>query len=284
VQTGLRIAAALGGYWRYRARLQEGQSWLRRALDFVDQAPDSVQGRLYFWAGFFALHDPAEAKHLFEKALAIERRQNNQSEVAEILIHMGWVMTELSDHGLEFTKEGISLAREIDDRNGMAHGLNVLGEIHRLRADFVAARKCYEESLSLTREIGNQLRETMVMANLGMVAFYLGDFKQARQRQLETYRLALEIGDESTIAGGIAFNGGYLGALGQPERAVRLLAAGDSQMAALGSRQQPVDQVLVDRLIAMVREKLDDDTFDRLWAEGEAMSLEDTIDLIFRED
>jgi hypothetical protein len=38
---------------------------------------------------------------------------------------------------------------------------------------------------------------------------------------------ALEIGHDFIIADGMAFNGGVLGALGQPERGVRLLAAAE---------------------------------------------------------
>jgi len=70
----------------------------------------------------------------------------------------------------------------------------------------------------------------------------------------------------------LSLNGGILGALGQPERGVRLLAAGHTQLAAIGSRRQPADQQEIDKMIALVRGQLDDETFDRLWAEGEVMS------------
>lgn len=72
--------------------------------------------------------------------------------------------------------------------------------------------------------------------------------------------------------------------LGQPERAVRLIAAGDTQLAAIGSRRAPGDQREIDKMITLVRDQLDDETFDRLRAEGESMSLEDAIDLVLRED
>lgn len=51
---------------------------------------------------------------------------------------------------------------------------------------------------------------------------------------------------------------------GQPERGARLLAAGDAQVAALGSRQQPVDQLLIDSMIASVRDQQGKETFETL--------------------
>jgi non-specific serine/threonine protein kinase len=237
-QTGLRIVTALGGYWHSKWRLQEGQRWLRRALDFADRAPEPVQGQLYGWAGFidFLLYDTAKCKPLYEKALAIERKLNNQSEVAKMLIRLGLLSSKLSEISIETTEEGLALAREIGDKSEIAHGLNILGEIHRLQGDYEAAKQAYEECLPITCELGDRIRETNIIADLGMVAFNQGDFNQGRVRLLEAYKLALEIGHDFIIADGMAFNGGVLGALGQPERGVRLLAAADAQLAALAAR------------------------------------------------
>jgi len=286
VQTGLRLVGALGGYWRYKSHLQEGQRWLQLALEFGDQAPDSVQGQLLAWAGFiaFGLNDSAESKRLYETALVIERKLNNPSAVARILISLGLTSSELSETSIENTEEGLALAREIGDKSEIAHGLNVLGEIHRMQGDHAAAGRVYEEALPITREIGHRLRETMLLANLGIVAFNLGDFEQAKARFLESYKLALEIGDDFIIAEGLSFGGGVLGALGEPERGVRLLGAGATQQAAIGSSTQPSDQHEYDKLVALVRNQLDEETFDRLWAEGEALSLEEAIELRLRDD
>jgi tetratricopeptide (TPR) repeat protein len=232
----------------------------------------------------FSLHDAAGCKHWLEKALVVERKLNNQSKEASVLINLGFASGELSEINIESTEEGLALAREIGDRETIAYGLNVLGEIYRMQGDYAAAKQVYEESLPIAREVGDQLRETMIMGNLGIVAFNLGDFEQARARDLEAYKLALEIENDYLIRGALSYSGGYLGVLGQPERAVRLMAAGDTQLAAIGSRRQAADQHEIEKLIALVRKQLDDETFDRLWAEGESLSLDDAIDLALRED
>ena len=275
----------MGEYWRYKSWLQEGQRWLGRALDLGDQAPESVHAQLLTGAGFmaFLVNDPAEGKRLYEKALVIARKLNNQSQIAQILISLGLRSSNLSEISLETSEELLALSRQIGDKSEIAHGLNVLGEIHRLQGDYAAAKQVNEEALPITREIGHRLREAMIISDLGWVAFNLDDFEQARSRFLEFHKLAVETGDDYMIAAGLAC-GGVLGALGEPERATRLLAAGDTQLAAIGSRWQPTDQIEVDKLIALVRDQLDDETFDRLWTEGASMSLEDALELALRED
>jgi predicted ATPase/class 3 adenylate cyclase len=286
LQAGLRLVVALGPYWKYKSRWQEGQRWLQLALDSADQAPASVQGQLYTLAGFmaWALHDSEESKRLHEKALVIERKLENHSEVARVLIQLGLVSGDLSEIRLETSQEGLALAREIGDKDGIALGLNVLGEIYRIQGDYPAAKQVYEECLPITREIGDQLREVMIISDLGLVAFNLDDFEQARARGIEAYKLALEIGDDWFTADGLSFSGGYLAGLGHPERAARLIGAGEAQLAAIGSRRQPGDQFELDKLIALVRSQLDDETFHRLYAEGESMSLEEASKLMLRED
>lgn len=286
IQMGLQLVGALGGYWRYRSRLHEGQLWLRRALDLADQAPDAVHGQLLMSAGFmaFSQHDPAESKRLYEAALPIERRLGNQSQVASILISLGLTSSDSSNVSLETTEEGLALARQIGDKSEVAHGLNVLGEIYRMLGDYVAAKRVYEEALPITREIGHRLREAMLIANLGIVAFNLGDLEQMRARLRESYQLALETGNDFIIAEGLLFGGGAFGAIGQPERGARLLGAGAAQQAAIGSRTQPSDQFELDKLIALTRDQLDDEAFDRLRAEGESMSLEEAIKLYLDAD
>jgi len=287
VPTGLRIVAALGRYWRFKNFLLEGHRWGRRALTVVEQAPEPVQGQVFQGAAYMEWmveNDQGEATRLYERSLVIDRKSNNHSAVAETLIMLGYTSTDPSDVQIDNTEEGIALAREIGDQSQVAHGLNVLGEIYKLQGRYEEARQAYEEALPITRQTGNRLREGMLLDNLGMVAFLQDDFEQAKERRLEYFKLALEIGDNYMIAHGLAFGGGILGAAGQPERGARLLGAGAAQGAAIGSKTQTSDQPVYDKLVAVVRDQLDNETFDRLWAEGEALSLEEAIELRLQED
>lgn len=288
LQTGLRLISALGNYWRFKAQYQESQYWLQIALEFVDQAPDDVQAQLFSSAGYMAwsLHDSAKAKPFFEKSIILHKKLDNLAQLANDFASMGYVqfMLSESEKGIETTKHGLALARKIGDKTQITVGLNTLGELYRMQDDYTAAHQVYQECLPITREIGDQLREAMIIGNLAIVAFNLDDFEQARIRGIEAFKLGFKIDNDYLIAEDLSFNGGYLGGLGQPERAARLLGAGDRQLAAIGYYMQPADQRELDKLITLVRSQLDDETFDRLWVEGATLSLEDAIDLMLKEN
>jgi predicted ATPase/class 3 adenylate cyclase len=283
---GLRLVAALGGYWRWKANHVQARLWLDRALVFVDRAPDQVRLQLHIHDGFVAhiLEDGVRARRSYEAALEIARRLGDDSAVAKNLISLGLVTADPSDVNLDVVEEGLALARAIGDLSEVAHGLNVLGEIHRLQGNFSAAKQAYEEALSITRATGHRLRETMLLANLGMVAFNLGEPDEAESLVRESYALALEIGDDFITAEGLVLAGGIIGVNGDPERGVRLMAAGTARQAAIGSKTQPADMPELDRLVALIRAQIDDETFDRLWEEGEALTFEQAIELRMRED
>lgn len=281
VATGLRLVDALGGYWRVKSMLQEGKRWVWLALDVAGDKSEHMQSRLYSSAAFFAysLHDGAECRRLYRAALEIEQRLGNQSEVARMLISLGATSDAIEDTDLESTKKGLALAREIGDKDMIAFGLNILGEIYRMLDDYPAALQAYQECLPLTRETGNQMREGMILANLGIVAFNMDNFEEARMHTKEAYQLSLEVDNKYVILDGLTLNGGILANLGQPERGIRLMGAGEAQLAAHGSSRQPGDQHEIDKLVALARQQVDGATFDRLWVEGEALSLEEAIEL-----
>jgi hypothetical protein len=70
---------------------------------------------------------------------------------------------------------------------------------------------------------------------------------------------------------------GPVGASGQPELAARLFGASESILQNLGASLQPADKIEIDRYQDDVRAQLDEKTFEKAWAEGRAMSIEDAV-------
>lgn len=67
-------------------------------------------------------------------------------------------------------------------------------------------------------------------------------------------------------------------AVGQPQRAARLLSAAEIIRQAGGYASEGVDQTQVDQNLAATRAALDDAAFDKAWTLGEAMSAEEAIE------
>jgi hypothetical protein len=88
---------------------------------------------------------------------------------------------------------------------------------------------------------------------------------------------------EYMIAIGIAMMAGPVGARGDLDRAVRYLAASEEQLKSMGASIQPADKIEIDQVKNEFREKLGKTEYDKAWAEGQAMSLEQVFAMVVGE-
>jgi hypothetical protein len=63
----------------------------------------------------------------------------------------------------------------------------------------------------------------------------------------------------------------------QTRRAIRLLAAADTQIDTSRSSWWPADQIEIERNLTLIRTVLDPETLAETWREGQAMSLAKAI-------
>ena len=69
---------------------------------------------------------------------------------------------------------------------------------------------------------------------------------------------------------------------GKFARAAQIMAAVETQLAAMGMRLLPVDKMEYERNLARLRAQFDERTLNKFWAKGKVMSLEQAI--AFAED
>ena len=116
-----------------------------------------------------------------------------------------------------------------------------------------------------------------MLINLGLAAQYERDAERARSSFRQSLTLALEIGHLVLEVDALAYLAGATGALGHPKRATRLFGAAEASCDTHGCGLQSGDLPEQERSRASVCEQRDDATFNALWAEGKAMSLEEAI-------
>ena len=174
-------------------------------------------------------------------------------------------------------EESLTLFRELDHKAGTAHALNSLGELARLDGDYGRAGKLYEECLTLSCETGNKEREALSLGNLSYVAYHLGNFDEAidYSKKALTLSNSLQMGYASTLS--IGTIAGPICAKGDPRRAARLLSACEGQLETMGASIQPGDKLEIDQFKSSIREQLGEIDFNKAWAEGQTMSLEDAV-------
>ena len=160
--------------------------------------------------------------------------------------------------------------------------LNALGELARLTGDCALSSTFYNESMQLFQETGFKLAVALVSVNLGEVALQERDFIRAISlfsqsleifRQLENPRgLQACLEGFASVA---AFEGKY-------KQAAQLFGTVQISHETMGRTMDPADEMEYSRCIAYVREHLDPTTFNKAWAEGMKMSVNEALHLALK--
>ncbi len=277
---GLRLAAALREYWRLSGHYGEGRRWLDRLL--------AMPG-------------------------ADERNAHRGWALVAAADLSGWV-GDLEGY-MPRAAEALEIFRELGDRAGTADALEEVGAAAMLTGDLATARPAWEESRDLQLELGNLHKAAESFMGVGMVDIIAKEPERARTSLAEATRRFEELGDRfwvaftgrflavaSRQAGDHAAAREWYGrslrefldlgslaeltlaldgvadlavAEGDPERAMRLVGAADSlreQTEQVGSFD-----VWIEDPKERARELLDEETADRVFAEGRTMDADEAV-------
>jgi tetratricopeptide (TPR) repeat protein len=180
----------------------------------------------------------------------------------------------------------LHLARELGDTSGVAITLNNLGLVAHLQGDYTSAGSLYAESLALKRELGDKRGIAITLCNLGLVAHEQGDNASASIHFEESLILRRDLGDKWGIALSLAGLGAVAVALGSVDnvsgsgisRGVRLLGFVEALLESIGGVLETEDRLPFDCAVVSARALLGANEFERLWAQGHTMTLEQALE------
>ena len=155
------------------------------------------QGALYHHQGLYQ-----QAAGVLERSLEIFERLEMPSEqifcltnLANTIRHQGQ-----NDKAEQLAQIAHALAKQIEDRRGMAQSLQVWGLISYLTGDLERTEALHEESLALARELGDQRLIMAPLNALGDVACHRGNYDQARGIFEECLTLSRDLDDQFNVA------------------------------------------------------------------------------------
>jgi predicted ATPase/DNA-binding SARP family transcriptional activator len=291
IEEALRLASALAALWENRGPLSEGR---RRLAQVLARAP----GQTRAWAnalqeaGALALlqGDVAAARSFFEQSLTIWQALADKPEIARLLHSLGDVVGRADwEAARAYYEQSLALKQEVGDRKGSAASLCNLGYIAVKQGDLCRARTLFEEAVAIDREFGERGGDAPVA--LSGVLSDLGEHARARVLLTESLLAAQELGNrlllinvltrlarvalvEATAASDPPEGGTGRGRLLQ---SVRLFGAAAALRDAMGLAQQPYNAEQQGREAAVLRAALGEETFAAAWAEGYAMTAEQSI-------
>jgi predicted ATPase/DNA-binding CsgD family transcriptional regulator len=222
-----------------------------------------------------------EAYALTQESLGLKRQLGDQIGIALSLMNLGFIAQK---QGKDTTArplitESLSMLRVLGNKRALSGGLHVLGILAQRQGDYETAHKLYQESLALYKETGEKAGIASLLNNQALLANELGDSASAIALCHQSLELVWELEDREGIIECFENLALITGPLGNPELGARLLSASEA-LREIGVRPRtPVGQSDYEHKVASVRTLLDKESFERVWAEGRTLSLDEAYKL-----
>ncbi|MFC1922138.1 LuxR C-terminal-related transcriptional regulator [Chloroflexota bacterium] len=282
VLLGFQIIGALRYFWYSDGLIAEGLRWSERALDYKGEIPLEVRAKVYITASDLSFIQGDHEKDILLSRKALELAQESGDELTR-----AWALLCLSKNysasrdqvpdGIINCKESLTLFRDLNYLPGITIALNVLGELSRIAGNYEGAEDYYQQCLELSRQAGDKRRIAVTLANLASIAMHHGDYRQAEMLERESIEMELELGTKYYTGLSFACLSGILALQGRLEQAAILLGASQSVLQTMGAKLQPADQIEVDQNIVVIREQLDESSYENTLAQGRGMSFEQAV-------
>jgi predicted ATPase/DNA-binding CsgD family transcriptional regulator len=279
-ETALRLAGALGAFWRIRGHLSEGRGWLDRALVGGGAKP-AVRAKAMQEAGTLAWcqGDYGPAAALLEESLARWRALEEPRGIAWTLAFLADVVGDRGegDRAIRLYEEALSLFRSLADERGIAMAANNLGVEAQRCGNLDRAKILFAEALALDRKHANQSWVTLRLANLADIALLQDRTMEAAALFRESLAGAWALGHKTVCLVGLVGMGRIAAATGSPRRAARLLGAAEAYGEAMGATIQIGEREGFVRAVTLAREALGEAGFAAELVVGRALPAEQAV-------
>ena len=235
--TGLRLAAALSGYWHGRGYLSEGREWLERAQRHGGE-DRAAYGRALVGAArlAFAQDDFERAAALMENAVPLARAGGDPEALMLSLAWLGHAVWHRGDHvrGAALCAESLAFCRSAGSAWAGAVTLAEVATVALHEGEAERAIPLLEESLALYRQCGDSAGIAQCLHHLGVQATNQGDYAKAALLMTEALELQRRLGRKPAAATSLGRLGRIALLRGQYQEATALLEAGIALADELG--------------------------------------------------
>ena len=200
----LRIAGPLGRFAYLRGHYREVREWMDTAVTAGADAPAALRAKALLGSGRLALLqcDYLPAVRRLEAALRLYRELEDAQGLASVLQVLGSVAREQGRYAraTELHEEGLSIAEAAGDQWAIASAHGYLGFASWLQLEFERATEQCTVALHMFRKLDDVEGIAWSLLSLGTVARHQGDREQATALLQESRTLAERIGFREGIA------------------------------------------------------------------------------------
>jgi ATP/maltotriose-dependent transcriptional regulator MalT len=221
----------------------------------------------------------AEARRLLEEALDIAREVGDQRQIALAVRTLGPVLYGLGEYqaaGLSL-EEGLLLAHQLTDDYGIAWSLMFLGDVALQAGNPDQAQRSYRESIDLLTKLEDAAFLAYANRRLGLVVAGYQDYERGKALCRASLELNVAIRDRRAVAASLIGLAGLAIMQGLTIHGTQLLSAAERLLSSIAAHLLVTDQHEYERHLETVRNRLDAPTFDRAWAAGQSMSMDEAV-------
>jgi len=220
--------------------------------------------------------DYVSAQSNFERSLACWRLLPDRSAIARCLHNLANVVKVRGDYSRArwALREATEIFEELGDRSGAAWSMNQQGDIEREQGHMEEARGLYQRALAAFREVGDPWGSARSLTDLGCIDCEQGDHVAARAAYREALEMFANLGHQRGIARVLEGSACLAIARGDVTRALRLAAAAAHLRQLISAPLPQAEQQKLERTLLPAWESLSEAEGKGAWAQGSAMSLE----------
>ncbi|HVO42816.1 MAG TPA: helix-turn-helix domain-containing protein [Aggregatilineales bacterium] len=286
IAASLRLAGSLARFWSLHGYHHEGYKRLKYILSLPEaSARTTLRAKALKGAGYIQWfeHNYVEAHLLLKEAVAIAREVGDLRELVQAVRYLGSVLYCLGEYELAASslEESLALARKMQDIYGVYFSLTYLGDVALKQGNPKRAQWLYQECIDPLKKRHDKTLLTYTLRRLAVVILESNDYAQAKVLCQESLHLNLAIGDRRAVAANLVGFAGIAIAQGHTIYAAKLLGAADTLLKEIAAKFLLPDQFEYERHMEVARNRLAASTFDRAWAEGQTMTMEQVAASVF---
>jgi predicted ATPase/class 3 adenylate cyclase len=289
---GSRIAQGMWRFWVDQGPLAERARAVESILSLPSGARNdasragafSALGALVYWQG-----DYRAAASAYREAVDISREQGDPHATAGALTDLAYTLLaqRQAKESLPVIEESMKLAHEVGDQDLAAVAGGVLGLARAQSRDYEGALVSLRDSLKIIEAAGSSVSVWVGewRGRIGAVLRLMGRLEEAEQELLASIAFGREVAGNVGAAAVSWQLAAVASNLGDHERALRLAGFSESTSKRIGGSPPPALMLMedVDTIRSAARAVLDDEEVERLWAEGQAMDIDQAMAYAVRE-
>ena len=277
----LQLAGALWKYWYIRGHFTEGRDRLRSVLA-ADTAPTWERGRALNGAtGLESEGGDSAVAHLFAaEALDLHQRLGDEWGIANSLFLLGGMAESDKDWTTahDLLEDSLDRFEQLGDDHYVLLVNSHLAWVYGELGDHERERSITTETLARARATHDRRMEVDSLRGLSTFARDDGRLTEAYSLLTEGLRISRDLGERFEIADILGRMALVRALEGRSDAATVLLAAAEALRQQTGADREWMRE-RTQRTLTTIRSRLDETAFEAAWSEGQALDMDEAIDL-----